>query len=747
MTLHDTENWQPDRRSQSGMLTEAEVRQLECLNDEFAAMIPKSGTANQQRAARRLVAEQIEQRLWNEGDLWADVKAHAVVHDHIRRDAKYRVMLDWINAWVGQAEKSATCASFTNMKLLGKGGFGAVFSAHDGQRSVAVKLAHIRRLPGDRNTVHASAQQHLAFFREARRHASINVMGCVQLFDAKSGMPEQFDVESVLVHLRENPIWFSMQLIEGRGSLRDVMTSDYRPDDVIPIDQAIRLMIGTAKILKRLHATPPPKGDSQTHGGYIIHSDFKPENILLDHGGEPWIVDFGLATPRAAQRVFGNRNSGTFPYMAPEQFNTDEDPNYVNAQTDIWAWGVVFYELVTGSLPFMARSFTELKEQIQQAAPDPPSSRALVPIPSRVESTILKCLRKDRSGENARFGSFDEVLAELEVPRQVDREIANIADESAKQRSAGTFGIWKALACVIALLTLVAAVTILQPQPLRVRADVQGVIFEFSKGIGPDQDSPDHERSMQRLEKIADDPRNTRYELELINLARQARHGAELAKQGETARARLELTQVIHRLQQNQRATNGVESYLLASARVWLGNTHVRDRRIDDAVSEYTRAIGLVASESEDQPQYEFLAKAHYARGRALWKSRRWQSAVKDFEKALTEFMNPQKQGFIDFAAEMANGVAWFAASKENLDPEKCLRYANLAVELTNRSNYSMLDTLGIAYSVNGSFDRAMETASLAIDLCEINGTDVELHAIREHKKQFERQQPVHPTL
>jgi serine/threonine protein kinase len=346
--------------------------------------------------------------LKQEGNPWADVWAAAAARGHTRRDAKYRVMLDWFNKWVKKAEDDKQFGRFSNLKPLGSGGFGAVFRAYDSKRKglVAIKLPHVpgRNMPDDWDTVRTSAQQHAHFFEEARKHANITVLGCVAIYEF--GMPDTFEVHQILAHLRTAPIWFSMQFVDGR-SLEDVLRNTpggYKRGETIPDDQVIDIMKGIGERLQSLHATQSPDGK-----GCIIHKDLKPANILLDLQNDPWLTDFGLASARFDQGVTGNRFSGTAAYAAPEQFEGAE----ANAQTDIWAWGIVFYELLTGQRPF-GGSAAQIMDRVLVAGADAP--KTLRPdIPDWLERIILKCLRRERSGEDARYRSFADVLSDLKV--------------------------------------------------------------------------------------------------------------------------------------------------------------------------------------------------------------------------------------------------------------------------------------------------------------------------------------------
>jgi non-specific serine/threonine protein kinase len=139
------------------------------------------------------------------------------------------------------------------------------------------------------------------------------------------------------------------------------------------------------------------------HEKGIIHRDLKPANIKVTPDGQVKVLDFGLAQAARIETAAGTSDdstmdspvqlpklAGTLPYMAPEQLRGDP----VDARTDIYALGVVLYELATGERPFGDSQATKLIGDIQHTAPTPP--RVLVPgTPARLDEAILKCLEKD----------------------------------------------------------------------------------------------------------------------------------------------------------------------------------------------------------------------------------------------------------------------------------------------------------------------------------------------------------------
>jgi predicted Ser/Thr protein kinase len=130
-------------------------------------------------------------------------------------------------------------------------------------------------------------------------------------------------------------------------------------------------------------------GLAAAHARGVLHRDLKPENIMLDGQGQVRVTDFGLAA--LADTVTGDEvRSGTPAYMAPEQLRGHE----VTVRSDVYALGLVLYELFTGQRAFKGRTLRELTEQHEQGTPDSPS--ALVDdMDPAVDTAIMRCLEKE----------------------------------------------------------------------------------------------------------------------------------------------------------------------------------------------------------------------------------------------------------------------------------------------------------------------------------------------------------------
>ena len=156
------------------------------------------------------------------------------------------------------------------------------------------------------------------------------------------------------------------------------------------------------------------EGLNAAHRVGVIHQDFKTSNVMLvERGsGQPprvVITDFGLAQ-NLRTAIPGGNGAGTPAYMAPEQF----EGRTVSAATDVYGFGVVLYEMITGRWPYNARTIEELQSKKLSQAPVVPS-KYVPDLPIRVERTILRCLA--RKPED-RFANTLDVVAALEPPRR-----------------------------------------------------------------------------------------------------------------------------------------------------------------------------------------------------------------------------------------------------------------------------------------------------------------------------------------
>src|SRR6185437_6571295 len=284
------------------------------------------------------------------------------------------------------------------VRKIGSGGSGVVFLANDTllQRPVVLKL--LKR--GNLSTEQMRATQ----LREARLASAIDHPNVCAIYDVGVAPAEGGDGGA---HSGEQEAYIVMQYIPGKSL-----------DRLIAEGPASLQLVLSAGI-------QIADGLSAAHNLGIFHRDLKPANVMLTDGGLIKILDFGLArrlTPDKAEFDPAGPDSkrnppgtgatytargGTIAYMAPEQFVTGQS----SVQSDIFALGLILYELATGRHPFPRPDAPEFQTIRATQYADPPSIREIAPhLPVELESVILRCLEKQPS---ARFGSAAEVREAL----------------------------------------------------------------------------------------------------------------------------------------------------------------------------------------------------------------------------------------------------------------------------------------------------------------------------------------------
>ncbi|HJZ94059.1 MAG TPA: serine/threonine-protein kinase [Gemmataceae bacterium] len=251
---------------------------------------------------------------------------------------------------------------------LGRGGMGTVYLAHDTQlnRLVALKVPLLDSDPG-------SARQ---FVREARAAAALQHPNICPVYDAGEidGRP-----------------FLTMAYLEGEPLSARVRRGP------LPVAEAVRLVRTMAEALDGAHRAG------------IVHRDLKPANVLHNAKGQPVITDFGLARNLMAtsgDSQSGRQIVGTPNYMAPEQVNGD--PGAGGPAVDIYALGVVLYELLTGARPFDGPLGTVLA-RITTDDPEPPSRRR-PEVDSRLSAICLTALAKSPADRYPSMDAFASAL-------------------------------------------------------------------------------------------------------------------------------------------------------------------------------------------------------------------------------------------------------------------------------------------------------------------------------------------------
>ncbi|MCA9672719.1 MAG: serine/threonine protein kinase, partial [Myxococcales bacterium] len=263
---------------------------------------------------------------------------------------------------------------------LGKGGMGTVYAGIQpviGKR-VAVKVL-LRQYASDPRVVNRFVQEARAV-NQARSRFIVDIFSFGTLADGRH--------------------YFVMEHIDGR-SLREYL----KDRGVLEFDEAHAILTAVARGLGAAHA----KG--------IVHRDLKPENIIVvEEDGRPSakILDFGIAKlvgpdENSSEPGFATQTGtamGTPYYMSPEQVRGSA----VDHRTDVYALGIIVFEMFTGALPFDAQSYIDLVNKHLFAAPPRPSEISKS-VPPELEGLILRCIAKD---PDARPQSMEEFLRELD---------------------------------------------------------------------------------------------------------------------------------------------------------------------------------------------------------------------------------------------------------------------------------------------------------------------------------------------
>ena len=220
------------------------------------------------------------------------------------------------------------------IRLLGKGGFGRVYLAHDDEldRAVAIKVPNFERI--------AAPEDLESYLTEAKILARLEHPNIVPVYDA--GRAEDGLCYVVSKFLQGSDL--KERMLQGRP----------------PFQESADLVAAVADALHYAHT----KG--------LVHRDIKPANILLDERGKPCVADFGLAL-RDEDFGKGGGMAGTPVYMSPEQARGEG--HRVDGRSDIFSLGVVFYELLTARRPFKGDSIADLVDQIRSADPPAPAGR------------------------------------------------------------------------------------------------------------------------------------------------------------------------------------------------------------------------------------------------------------------------------------------------------------------------------------------------------------------------------------
>ncbi|HEX8845824.1 MAG TPA: protein kinase [Pyrinomonadaceae bacterium] len=266
--------------------------------------------------------------------------------------------------------------------VLGEGGMGKVYLAKDSKlkRRVALKV-----LPAASS---GDEEARRRLLHEAQAAAALDHPNICAIYE---------------VNEESDPCYIAMQYVEGETLEARVASGR------LPLDESLSVALQVADAL------------SEAHARGIIHRDIKPSNIMLDGRGQVKVLDFGLAKAASTTLVGSDATEtksiltspgmvlGTVPYMSPEQLRAQP----IDVRTDIFSFGVVLYELLSGERAFARASDAEISAAILHE--QPPELSSIDPgIPEALEQIVSKCLAKDAE---QRYQTMRQVAHDLNAAR------------------------------------------------------------------------------------------------------------------------------------------------------------------------------------------------------------------------------------------------------------------------------------------------------------------------------------------
>ena len=296
----------------------------------------------------------------------------------------------------GRPLEGATLAGkYRILEELGRGGMGVVYKAEDTQlkRTVALKF-----LSPDSTAIPSREKR---FAQEAQTASALNHPNICTIYEIGEAEGDSF---------------IAMEYVEGRTLDRMISSAGLPPDEVLRFGSQI------------------VEGFEHAHERGVIHRDLKTANVMITPAGRVKILDFGLAKRLISEELGEATRSqlslteegmiaGTLPYLAPETLQGRP----ADARSDIWALGVVLYEMAAGKRPFEGRTGFELTSAILRDTPAPLPART----PAGLRAVVGKCLEKDLE---KRFQTVSEVRAAMETDVFVKRSRASGATSMIRGR-------------------------------------------------------------------------------------------------------------------------------------------------------------------------------------------------------------------------------------------------------------------------------------------------------------------------
>jgi eukaryotic-like serine/threonine-protein kinase len=306
---------------------------------------------------------------------------------------------------------NAKVGEYRMIDFLGAGGMGEVYRAVHAKlgRVVAVKvLTQAQRSP----------RLIERFQNEAQIQSRLHHPRIATLFD----FIENHDMPCIV-----------MEYVDG-----ETLDERIRTVGALPLEDALRIFRDVVEAVGYIHENS------------VVHRDIKSNNIKINSRGEVKLLDFGIAKSDASPQLTATGDViGTLQYLSPEQIKG----GVADARSDIWALGVLLYEMVSGQVPFNATTLGRLCDTILKSEYLSPSTYNPY-LPKEVEAIIKRCLKKN---PEARYQSAGELLKDLSALNPGNKEVVNDAEGG---RGASENGLLSRLQQNVQLLTVAGAVLI-----------------------------------------------------------------------------------------------------------------------------------------------------------------------------------------------------------------------------------------------------------------------------------------------
>ena len=336
-----------------------------------------------------------------------------------------------------------TILHYKIIEKLGEGGMGIVYKAEDTKlrRFVAIKFLphHISADNEDRKRLEI----------EAQAAASLNHPNIAQIYAIEEGKNPKGDTEVFMV----------MEFVDGQDLKKTIHSSKSYPDkdDInkgLPLEEAIDI------------ATQIAEGLEAAHKKGIVHRDIKLQNIMITNDGKVKIMDFGLAKMSDRSQITKDGSTvGTIAYMSPEQATGEK----ADIRADIWAFGIVLYELLSGHQPFAAQYEQAIIYSILNEPPTP-VEKYNPNCPAALVKIVNKCLVKNRED---RYQNITEVIKDLQFSEDdTDYGFKTKTVRIKKQGSIKSVG--KKTSAIVAVVILIIALSFFLPDAWQRIKDIAG---------------------------------------------------------------------------------------------------------------------------------------------------------------------------------------------------------------------------------------------------------------------------------